>query len=186
VGRLVWVLLCLALAWRTAEAARIDRLDVEREGDAYRVVMDATIDAPTPAVWAVLTDLAHLGKLSPAFREVKLLDGGPAGTERVRTLTRFCALFICRNINQVQDFSRPGPRRLHALVDPAVSDLREGEADWRLRAQGGGARLLFESRIVPRFWVPPLIGPWMIRRSLAEQAQVVLASLERIARRQAR
>ncbi len=184
--RLIWALLCLALASGAAAAARIDRLDVERDADAYRVVMEARIDAPSPAVWAVLTDVAHLGDLSPSFREVEVLRGAPAGIERVRTLTRFCMLFICRNVRQVQDFSRPGPRRLHASVDAAASDLSAGEADWRLQAQGTGARLLFESRIVPRFWVPPVIGTWMIQRSLGAEAQVIVGSLERIAREQGR
>jgi hypothetical protein len=182
VGRLCFALACLAAVPGLAAAASIDRLDVERDSDTYRVVMEATLDAPAPAVWAVLTDLPHLGALSPAFREVEILRPSPPGAERVRTLARFCVLFVCRDIRQVQDFRRLAPGELHALVDPALSDLRAGEADWRLERRGAKTHLHFRSRIVPRFWVPPLIGPWAIRRGLSAEAKVVVASLERIAR----
>jgi hypothetical protein len=165
-----------------AAAARIDRLEVDRSADAYRVAMEVSLDAPPDRVWGVLTDFARLGRLSPAFREVEVLAAPPRDLARVRTLTRFCVLVFCRDNEQVQDFRHPGPRTLSALVDPALSDLREGEAYWRLDPDGPGTRMHFRARFVPDFWVPPLIGPWAIKRTLVHEAETVSARLERIAR----
>ena len=37
--------------------------------------------------------------------------------------------------------------------------------------------------LVPAFWVPPVIGPWVIRRKIDEEARRTGTGLERTARR---
>jgi hypothetical protein len=165
-----------------AGAARIDRLEVHRSGETYRVTLEVRLAAPPERVWAVLTDFHGLARLSPAFREVEVLEAPAAGLQRVRTLARLCVLVFCRDAEQVQDFRRPGPGVLSALVDPALSDLREGEAHWRLEPDGAGTHMHFRARLIPDFWVPPLVGPWAIRRTLLREAETVTDSLERLAR----
>jgi len=164
-----------------AQGAQVQRLSVTRKGDAYAVVMRAQLAAPSGRVWAALTDLRGLGELTPAFKEVEILGSGAPGTNRVRTLTHLCLLIFCRDIAQVQDFTRVAHGWLHAQVDPTASELREGEADWHLVPSGDGTLLLFETHFVPDFWVPPLIGPWAVKRALVREAQTVTANLERIA-----
>ena len=41
--------------------------------------------------------------------------------------------------------------------------------------------MLFDAEIEPAFWVPPLIGPYLIARELRRQAQVTAESIERLA-----
>jgi hypothetical protein len=36
--------------------------------------------------------------------------------------------------------------------------------------------------LVPAFWVPPVIGPWVIRRKMEEEARLTSAGLEQMAR----
>ena len=49
--RTSWALLLL-VAGAPATAADVGRLEVEREDDGYRVIMEAEIAAPVPAVWS--------------------------------------------------------------------------------------------------------------------------------------
>ena len=39
----------------------------------------------------------------------------------------------------------------------------------------------FRSEIEPAFWVPPLIGPWLIQRALQAETLKSVANLERLA-----
>ena len=78
--------------------------------------------------------------------------------------------------------STPHPLRaaLHSRIRASLPQF--GQARWRLENSSGDTRLLFEARIRPAFWVPPLIGPWVIGRVLREEARSTCDGLERLAR----
>jgi hypothetical protein len=97
---------------------------------------------------------------------------------------RVCAAFYCKTLHQTQEMRytpRPDGGDLHAEVLPAQSDFRYGRADWQFRAAGAGTQLHFIAELEPAFWIPPLIGPWLVERSLSEEAQRTSAGIEHLA-----
>ena len=51
-------------------------------------------------------------------------------------------------------------------VVPGAGDIKAGRADWRFSAEGENTtRMVFDAEIEPDFWVPPLIGPYLIARA---------------------
>lgn len=149
-------------------AADLPRVNVDRDGERYRVAVEDLVPAPPERVFAVLTDYDHLSRLYRGIRESRRLPGGPP--TRVRVESEACLLLFCVGFRQELELSQQPPRHLEALIDPAASDFREGRMSWDLEPEGAGTRLRYQASFVPSFWIPPLVGPWLLRRSLERTA----------------
>lgn len=175
-----------ALLSAGAQAVEVRAIDVTRNEARYRVSMDVQLEVPAPAAYAVFADVSRLPQINPAVREARVLDESVAtGPRRVYTDVRVCVSFFCRHLRQVQDMRftpRPDGGDVQAVVLPERSDLRYGLANWTLRDCGGRTCLHFEAELEPRFWVPPVIGPWLMQRKLREEAMQTSAGIERLAR----
>ncbi len=51
---------------------------------------------------------------------------------------------------------------------PEHSDLKFGFARWDLESQEGGTRVVYDMKMKPDFWIPPLIGSYLLKRSLTK------------------
>jgi hypothetical protein len=151
---------------------------VERDGEVYRVAVDARIRAPVARVRALLTDYAHLDRLNEAIVSSEVMDDYGAGRYRVRIVTRACIWFFCRTVHQVQDVVESGESTIKVRVIPELSDFRQGSARFFVRRDGEGARVNIVSEVEPDFWIPPLIGPWLIKRKLLSEALETVKNLE--------
>lgn len=180
----------LTLASLDAAAVELRSVEVTREGARYRVSMSVSLDVSAPAAYAVFADVSLLPQINSAVRTVRVLsEDAPRGLRRVYTDVRMCVSFFCRQLEQVQDMRyapRPDGGDVSARVIPERSDLLYGLANWQLRDCSGRTCLSFQAELEPRFWVPPLIGPWLIQRKLREEALQTSAGIERLARSTAR
>ncbi len=154
---------------------------VEYEDGHFLIDLNMRIEAKPAAVRARLTDYNHLGRINGAIRKSRLVSSTPGG-RRVYIETRGCVLFFCKRIVQTQDISEPAPDYLVARIDPTVSDFSYGRVVWHLAPDGTGTRVRFTADLEPDFWVPPLIGPWAIKRKLLEEGRQTIAGLEKLAR----
>jgi hypothetical protein len=174
-----------------AAAAELQSLQVTHDDDRYRVELEVRLQAPAPAAYAAFTDPASLPLINPSVQKVQVLERPAEDRARLYTEVRVCAVLYCKTLHQVQEMryaARPDGGTLHAEVLPALSDFAYGRADWSFRGEGGGTRLHFSAELQPAFWIPPVIGPWLVERSLREEAQRTSAGIERLAaaERQAR
>jgi hypothetical protein len=71
-------------------------------------------------------------------------------------------------------------RLLVAKLVRQDSDLRSGNARWQLSDAKGKTHLLFEARLEPDFWIPPLIGPLVVKHMLYTEAVDTVNTLERL------
>jgi hypothetical protein len=83
---------------------------------------------------------------------------------------------------QVQDVRMPDAHTIEASMVKGEGDFRSGEARWVLQEHEGATRLHFSHVFEPDFWVPPLIGPWMIEDKLVEEIEVTGRHIEQQAR----
>lgn len=167
-----------AAAWiAAAGAAEIERVAVDRDGDRYEVVMSVVLAAPAAAVYAAMTDFRNLHEINP---NVVLAETD--GEELLHTIVELCVGPFCRKIEQWQTVATDAPHGLRMSVLPERSDLRHGQAAWTFaELTAATSRVRFTAEIEPDFWVPPLIGPWIIQRKLHEQAVITAKGLERAA-----
>jgi hypothetical protein len=179
------LVLCLA-AFGTAQAAEFRSLQVSRDAGRYQVKADVYLAAPPEAVYGVLTDYAHFGRISPSIVANRVVQSDSGEGALVYTDSRICALFICRHVQETQRFIRKPPLILDAVVLPEQSNLKSGSSSWRLEAEGEGTRMHMELDLEPAFWVPPLIGPALVVGSLKAEGRRAAAGVERLARERAR
>ena len=171
----------LALLACPAVAAEIEQLSVEQRGERYGVRVQARLDAPAAAVWARLTHYPSYPRISPAIDDCKRVGAAAAGGDLVLTRARACVIGFCKEVRQLQRVQELGFGELLAEIQPAGSDFRYGRAHWRLTSFADATEMRFEAELEPKFWVPPLLGPWLIRRALEQEARASAANLERLA-----
>ena len=53
-----------------------------------------------------------------------------------------------------------------AISDPERSDFEISRERWQLITEGEGTLMIYEFKMVPAFWVPPLVGPFYIKHAL--------------------
>ena len=164
--RLIAVLLLLPSA---ALAGEILASSVNHEGTVYSLSVTARIDAPLDTVYRSITDFDNLAAINPAIEESQLLATPALDMRRVRSVIRVCILMFCKRVEQVQDVTLMEGYAIKAVIVPQGGDFRSGVAHWQLTASGAATEMLFTNTFEPDFWVPPVIGPWLIKRKLTRE-----------------
>jgi hypothetical protein len=182
-----WIVgLTLASASGASAAADFRALDVSRDGASYEVKALVYLAAPPQAVFAVLTDYEHFTRISGSIVESRRVQQLDAADSLVYTDTRFCALFFCRHVKEMQKVSQTPPSDIISTVLPEKSDnVKSGSAVLHLQSEGEGTLLHWEFRIEPGFWVPPLLGPLLVERGLKAEGRRSAAGVEKLARERA-
>jgi hypothetical protein len=129
-------------------------------------------------VYRLLTDYAHLHDINPAIRESRILRTDSPARHRIRTVTRVCVLFYCRDVTQIQDMVQSSGYTIEADILPQDSDFRRGHGQWRLLPEGDATVMQFRAELEPAFFLPPLLGPWLIRREMVKQISEIVMIIE--------
>lgn len=183
--RALWILplLCAGIG---AGAVDFHSVQVSHEGDVYRMQADVHLAAPPAQVYQVLTDYEHLTRVSRSVVRssvMRRLDDGAL----VYTDTRICALLICRHLRELQKLTETSPQDLVSVLVPQAGDnVKAGSGSVHLEAEGDGTRLVWQMSVEPDFWIPPLIGPALVGRSLRAEAARSADGIERLARERAK
>jgi hypothetical protein len=167
-----------------AQDARILSVEVTSAAGVYHVNSTAHFSSSLASVYAVLSDYGGLHRLSDIVTEsVVLPERAPDGGPRVRTALKGCVLFFCRTVIRVERVQAVQGRIITSHVEPALSDFREGFTEWRFRPlPGGGTEVTLRMRIVPDFWIPPVVGPPAVRRKLESEGRTTVLEINRLAR----
>jgi hypothetical protein len=163
------------------EAAQIESVTVDTDGHTFRIRLDAVLDAPQPRVYAVLSDYPRLDRLNPTIRSVSQASAPGNAGSRVRSVLDACVWFFCRQAIQVEDVSEPDRHTIVGRVVPGEGDFAAGSFSWRVTSEGTGTRVHYDAVQTPNFWIPPLIGPWAIKRTLRTEFTSSVAVLEHLA-----
>ena len=169
----------------SAQAATIQSVEVSRDETRYTVTMHAWIDASATSAFAVFSDPARLPQINPAVQLAQVLGKGAAGATRLYSEVKVCVAVYCRTLHQTQDMlyaPLPDGGDIRAEMLPATGDFRSGSGEWHFRSAGRGTDLQFRAQMEPSFWIPPVIGPWIVERSLRAEAERTSEGIERLAR----
>lgn len=165
----------------TGVAAQIDAITVTNRDDAYMIEFDAVLDAPAPQVFKVLNDFTRMGRISPDIIAVNVVAAPTGRGERVSSTIESCVLFFCRHIVQVEDVVALDGNTITADIVPGAGDFKSGSTVWRIIDEGPRTRLRYKAVRVADFWIPPLIGPWAVKRTMREQLESSIMAIERLA-----
>lgn len=162
------VLVLAAMACGSAPAvygAEVLTTEVSHARGRYGVHFDVRLAAPPDRLKRHLTDYANYAGYFESIKESTVLARKPDGV-RVRLRMRSCVLFFCKTVTTVKDITEQDDGKITARIDPALSDFHEATEHWRITADNGATRLQYDAVLVPSFFVPPLIGPWLVRNQI--------------------
>lgn len=165
-----------------AQAAEMRDIKVDHEDGYYTLESEVWFDAGHQAVYEVFSDWDIATEFSSAIVESR--DTGPDenGEMDFYIRNRGCILFFCKSVVRAGSVSRTPLDVLEATADPEQSDFEVSDERWTFHPENGGTIVRYHLRMKPAFWIPPLIGPYMIQRKLGKKGDDALDRIEEIAR----
>ena len=174
----LWLLLPVSVA----QAGSVDHVRARHEHGVYTVDLDMVLDATAANVQAIVTDYDGLHRLSSSIVESRRLPPSVTEVERRRVVYRACFLIYCFTAIMVEAVRYPSPGMMVSVVEPEGSDFVAGTSEWEFSPVGETrTRVRFHSQLQPRFWVPPVVGPWIIKRKMLTAARETGLRIEKLA-----
>jgi hypothetical protein len=188
IGSTRCLIVVVLVGWATsAGAGSIDDLSVRRVADRYFIQLHAHLNARASAAYTVFADLANLPAINTDVRRIDITGGTGGAPLHLYTEIRACVLWYCRTIRETQEMTfrrEPDGGDVVATVLPR-GDLRYGRAHWLFRAAGDQTDFEVTAELEPAFAIPPLIGPWLVKRWLRVETERSSENLEKLTRRAA-
>lgn len=160
-------------------AVEVSRLQVTTGKGAYAIEMSLRVAAPASRVVAVLTDFSYPDPVNPDVTHQEVIAVND-GVTRVRTEFEGCVLFVCREVELIQDVRVEG-NDIFADVVPGGESFRSGRLHWRVTDDGGGSRIEFHASVAHDLFVMPLIGGYFLKKRIRNAMLETAENLEKAA-----
>lgn len=164
-----------------ALSATIESIEVTLENDVYSLHAETVLEAPAEAIREVLTDYDRFGRISSVYKEYGFLDPESDGTPVVFTRMEGCLMFFCKSMTRVELLEVNTPGHIRTVTLPERSDFKRSVSEWRIEEDGDNTRMVYTLEMEPDFWVPPVIGPWYLKRTLKRGGGDAIDRIERLA-----
>jgi hypothetical protein len=165
----------------SGSTATIESIDVDHEGKIYSLHAETLLDASPQAIAAVLLDYERFGRISSVYKEYGYLDPLPDGTPVVFTRMEGCLLFYCKSMTRVERLEAASPGHIRTVTLPDRSDFKRSISEWTFKQEAAGTRMIYTLEMEPDFFVPPLIGPPILKRTLRRGGGDAIDRIERLA-----
>ena len=166
-----------------ASAAEMRSVDVGYENSRYTMRSEVWFNAPLEAVYAVFSHWDLSTQFSSAIVKSSDLAPDEQGRPQFFVRNRGCLLFFCMTFDR-QGYVESQPFEvLRAIANPETSDFLVSNESWTFTPENGGTAVVYEMSMQPKFWVPPGIGPYIIKRKLKDDGGAAVDRVEAIAQR---
>jgi len=167
-------------AWLLCGSLQAQPVDVQVVlQDGGKVVLDvsASVSAPREQVWAVLTDYEHMTGFVSNLKSSAVIghDGPLLQVEQSGEARHGLLRFAFHSVRAVE-LVAPQEIRSHLVR----GDFKSYEATTRLAAPDSAHTLIsFHGEYVPNRWVPPGLGPSLIKSETGRQYEELIAEVLR-------
>ncbi len=142
----------------------------------FEVVASGAVKASPEAVWKVLTNYEAMPEFVPDLEKTKVLSrtGNRAIIEQ-SGVARF--LFLSRPIHLVVQVAEEPMSTID--ISLVSGDMKVYHCRWELTPlPDGGTRIAYSGKLVPKFYVPGMLGSNLIRRDIERMMAAVLERLD--------
>lgn len=169
----------LSIATLHASAADLRSIDVDYNGKVYEFESVVWFKTGINETYKVFSHWDYSTRFSSAVVEARdtEIDGQPG----YYVVNRGCVLFFCKTLKREGRVEREHNKVMRAYADPEKSDFRQADEVWEFSEEAGGTRVVYRLKMEPAFWVPPAIGPWMIKRKLRKEGAEAIDRIEEVA-----
>ena len=173
-----FALLLQALALQGAELLDVQ---VDLRNDRYRLYSETHLDVSREALYELLTDFNEFKKFTSAIVESRNLGPDEKGRPGFYARMEGCVLLFCKSFIRDGYLLLSPIAEIVAISDPEKSDFKFCRERWQLIPHGEGTLLIYDFEMEPAFWVPPVIGPYYIQRTLRRGAGRAVNRIEKLA-----
>ena len=172
-----WLVSSQCLAAETVE------VQVEQEGGAYHIYFEILLDAPKDRVEEILKDYGNLDELSTSIVNSDLIDGAPGEDATVALTLKPCVWILCKTLQKVSTVRINAYGAIVYTALPDKSDFKYGREQVIIKRKMATSqtRVTYNAKLVPDFFVPPLLGSWLIRKHIAQNLKKSNARVEELA-----
>ena len=179
---ILWPLLAALLfalfpvcAW-PATAADDIVVDVRKEGAEVAVDVDCPVDASRQLVWDVLTDYEHMAQFvsNIAYSGVDARTGNLLRVHQKGKVSRGILSMSFDNVREVELVPR---REIRSRM--ISGDMKASAFTTSIVEVGGRLHIVNVGRYQPNLWIPPVIGPALIRAETQKQFGEIRAEILR-------
>jgi hypothetical protein len=163
--------------------ATIETIDVDLEAGVYSLHAETLLAASPEAISGVILDFDRFGRISSVYKEYGYLEPQPDGTPTVFTRMESCLMtnLFCKSMTRVERLESAETGYIRTVTLPERSDFRRSTSQWFIEAEGAGSRMTYRLEMEPDFWVPPVVGPWYLKRTLLRGGGAAIDRIERLA-----
>lgn len=166
----------LVLFWISLNALAEPAISIERDGDIIRVEAKLQVDAHHHIAWQVLTDYNNLSRFVPGL-QVSRIVSRPGEPLLLKQTGQSGFLVFTLPVEVVVQITETP---LEAIHFSAVSgNLKSMSGEWRIKQQDDRTLVIYQSSIVPGFWIPLLIGTVVIGQDVRSKMVGIAEEMQR-------
>ena len=171
------------LLLETAAAADLRSVDVDYEDGYYTMESTVWFDATIEQVFEVFRQWDLSTEFSSAIVEARDVEADAQGRPQYYIKHKGCVLFFCLSFERNGYVELQENEVLRAYADPERSDFVKADETWTFMTEDDGTVVTYHLYMKPKFWVPPGIGPYFIKRKLKNDGGDAIDRIEVIAQR---
>ncbi len=168
-----------------AAAADMRTVTVDRDGERYRMRSEVYFEVDRISLYEVFRDWDLSPNFSSWVVEARNLEPDETGRSGFYIRNHGCVLFVCKTLVREGYVDDDPYELIRATADAERSDFEISNETWRFESEGNGTVVVYELVMAPKFWVPPVIGPWILKRKLKSDGTDALNRIEKIAQERA-
>jgi hypothetical protein len=165
-----------------AHGADLREIEVERVDGNYMLRSVVWFDARIDTVYHVFLDWDLSEQFSSVVVEARNTGSDANGDRGFYTRNRACVLFYCMSVERHGRVEHQPVSMIKAITDPEGSDFHLSNETWEFEEEGDGTLITYQLEMRPKFWIPPVIGPYVLKKKLREDGANALDRIEAIAK----
>ena len=178
----IYIFFILCMITLPLDAVDFVEVQATNDGGVYHIKIIAEVDASAEYVYRLLTDYKHIYRLNPSITESEILPSPGHGVVRVRTRVDDCISVFCVELNRVEDVYEWPPDVLHTVIVPSLSNIRSGNAKWKIEDLEEYTEIVYQAELEPDFNIFPIVGSAILMRKLRQEMMTSMAMIECIAK----
>jgi ribosome-associated toxin RatA of RatAB toxin-antitoxin module len=153
--------------------------DVTRSGPSFQIHATIEADASAELCYAVLTDFDRLADFIPGMQSSRIVSP-PGEPLLLRQVGRTKVAFSEYSFDVTLAVTLDPPRAI--AFRSVAGTFQSMVGGWRVTGDSTRCRIDYRAEVEPGFWIPPLMGPLIMRGQVARQLEGLEAEIVRRAR----
>jgi len=151
---------------------------VEEQQGLYTVTLDAVLDAPRESILTAIANPGRWPQLSHIITNTEDLGMLTDGRRKVRVTFEDCILIFCQTVHKSETLQSSANGHIDTLTIPGQGDFGYAHEHWQVSAEGSGTRVQYQAVMLPSFYIPPLLGAYILKVKIRSLLRHVTTNLE--------